>query len=234
MLEYIEEGEPSFGISLPNRNASIYRSSHFYLDEFPQSTQPLAENPRPHTQLGAAIENDFESADDGFPQLQRPSFLQPGPDTDTEDEAYRRDGFDPPRPPDPGQPSSSFSGHAAAGLTSIIAAGASGVGQAAQNFGFRNAARAANAVEQRMFPQIIGRPTDAQRVIEQAGQRAQEIQRAAAQDIEQFVAEQAAAETADITPLLAETGEEQEASRGDAEGDDALAHLPSLPEQHED
>ena len=33
VLEYIEEGEPSFGIPLPNRNASIYRSSHFYLDE---------------------------------------------------------------------------------------------------------------------------------------------------------------------------------------------------------
>ena len=42
------EGEPSFSIPLPNRNASIYRSSHFYLDEFPQSTEPLAENPRPH------------------------------------------------------------------------------------------------------------------------------------------------------------------------------------------
>ena len=37
---------------------------------------------------------------------------------------------------------------AAAGLTSIIAAGAGGVGQAAQKFGFRNATRAANA-EQR-------------------------------------------------------------------------------------
>ena len=106
-------------------------------------------------------------------------------------------------------------------LTSIIAAGASGVGQAAQNFGFRNAARAANAVEQRVFPQIIGRPTDAQRVIEQAGQRAQEIQRAAAQDIEQFVAEQAAAETADITPLLAETG----AGAGEAAGVGALEVL---------
>ena len=236
VLEYIEEGEPSFGIPLPNRNASIYRSSHFYLDEFPQSTQPLAENPRPHTQLGAAIENDFESAEDGyqgrpFPQLQRPSFLQPGSDTDTEDEAYRRDGFDPPhlpQPPDPGQPSSSFSGRlgeaAAAGLTSIIAAGASGVGQAAQNFGFRNAARAANAVEQRVFPQIIGRPTNTQRVIEQAGQRAQEIQKAAAQDIEQFVAEQAAAETADITPLLAETA----VGAGEAAGVVALLFLQPL------
>ena len=142
--------------------------------------------------------------------MRRPTFLQPGPDTDTEDEAYRRDGFDPPRPPDPGQPSSSFSGRvgeaAAAGVSSILASGASGMALAARDFGFRNAARAANAVEQRVFPQIIGRPTDAQRVLEQAGQRAQEIQRAAAQDIEQFAAEQAAAETAEITPLLAETG----------------------------
>ena len=202
------------------------------------STEPLAENPRPHTQLGAAIENDFESADDGyqgrpFPQLQRPSFLQPGPDTDTEDEAYRRDGFDPSRPPDPGQPSSSLSERvgeaAAAGLTSILAAGAGGVGQAAQNFGFKNATRAANAVEQRVFPQIIGRPTDAQRVIEQAGQRAQEIQRAAAQDIEQFVAEQAAAETADITPLLAETG----AAAGEAAGVGALEVLPNSSKEFE-
>ena len=229
VLDYIEEGEP-LGFPLPNRNATIYKSSHFYLDDFPQSTEPLAENPRPHTQLGAAIEDDFESADDGyqgrpFPHMRRPSFLQPGPDTDTEDEAYRRDGFNPPRPPDPGQPSSSFSGRvgeaAAAGVTSIIAAGASGVGQAAQNFGFRNATRAVDALEQRVLPQIIGRPTDAQRVIEQAGQRAQEIQRAAAQDIEQFAAEQAAAETAEITPLLAETG----AVAGEAAGAGGLEVL---------
>ncbi|CAE7856763.1 unnamed protein product, partial [Symbiodinium microadriaticum] len=199
VLEYINEGEP-LNFDLPRRNATIYKSSLFYLDDFPQSTEPLAENPRPHTQLGAAVEDDFESADDGyqgrpFPQMRRPNFLRPGPDTDTEDEAYRRHGFNPPRPPDPGHPSSSFSGRvgeaAAAGVTGIIAAGTNGVGQAAQNFGFTN---------------IIGRPTDAQRVIEQAGQRAQEIQRAAAQDIEQFAAEQAAAETAEITPLLAETG----------------------------
>ena len=58
-------------------------------------------------------------------------------------------------------------------------------------------------MEQQVFPQIIGRPTNTQRVIEQAGQRAQEIQKAAAQDIEQFVAEQAAAETADIIAAIA-------------------------------
>ena len=57
-----------------------------------------------------------------------------------------------------------------------------------------------------MLPQIIGRPADAEQLITRAGQRAQEVQRAAAADIEQFAAEQAAAETAEITPLLAETG----------------------------
>ena len=46
-------------------------------------------------------------------------------------------------------------------------------------------------------------------------------ERAAAQDIEQFVAEQAAAETADITPLLAETG----AAAGEAAGVGALQVL---------
>ena len=67
-----------------------------------------------------------------------------------------------------------------------------------QDFSFRSATRPS--------PQLLGRPADAQRVIEQAGQRAQEIERAAAQDIEQFAAEQAAAETAEITPLIAEAG----------------------------
>ena len=221
VLEYIEEGEPSFGIPLPNRNASIYRSSHFYLDEFPQSTHPLAENPRPHTQLGAAIENDFESADDGyqgrpFPQLQRPSFLQPGPDTDTEDEAYRRDGFDPSRPPDPGQPRSR-----PAQQQSQRARWRGCCSWAHEHPCCRRRWSGPSCAEwSNGCPrtQIIGRPTDAQRVMEQAGQRAQEIQRAAAQDIEQFAAEQAAAETADITPLLAETG----AAAGEAAGVGAL------------
>ena len=80
------------------------------------------------------------------------------------------------------------------------------MGQAVERFGFRNAERAAAQVEQRVLPRIIGRPADAEQLIIRAGQRAQEVERAAAADIEQFAAEQAAAETAEITPLLAETG----------------------------
>ena len=205
VLDYIEEGEP-LKLPQPDRRVSTYVQSHFYLDEFPQSTEPLDENPRPHTQLGAQLEDDYVSADDGyqgrpFPQMRRPSFLGPGPDTDSEgpDEAFRRDGFDAPRPPPTA--SSSVSGRLGEavlrGGEAIVAAGAAGVGQAVERFGFRNAERAAAQVEQRALPQIIGRPADAEQLIMRAGQRAQEFQRAAAADIEQ---------TAEITPLLAETG----------------------------
>ena len=135
-----------------------------------------------------------------FPQMRRPSFLGPGPDTDSEggpDEAFRRDGFDAPRPP-PAAPSSSVSGRlgeaALRGGEAIIAAGATGVAQAVERFGFRNAERAAAQVEQRVLPRIIGRPADVEQLIIRAGQRAQDVERAAAADIEQFAAEQAAAE----------------------------------------
>ena len=216
LLGYIEEGEP-VSLPLPNRRASQFVQSHFYLDDLPQSTEPLDENPRPRSELGACIEDDFVSADEGyqgrpFPQMRRPSFLGPGPETDSEsgpDEAFRRDGFDAPRPP-PAAPSSSVSGRlgeaALRGGEAIIAAGATGVGQAVERFGFRNAERAAAQVEQRVLPRIISRPADAEQLIIRAGQRAQDVERAAAADIERFAAEQAAAEGGELAPLLAEAG----------------------------
>ena len=79
VLGYIEEGEP-INLPLPNRHASQFVQSHYYLDDLPQSTEPLDENPRPHSELGARIEDDFVSADEGyqgrpFPQMRRPSFF---------------------------------------------------------------------------------------------------------------------------------------------------------------
>ena len=107
--------------------------------------------------------------------MRRPSFLGPGPETDSEsgpDEAFRRDGFNAPRPP-PAAPSSSVSGRlgeaALRGGEAIIAAGATGVGQAVERFRFRNAERAAAQVEQRVLPRIIGRPADAEQLIIRAG-----------------------------------------------------------------
>ena len=227
MLGYIEEGEP-VNLPLPNRRASQFVQSHFYLDDLPQSTEPLDENSRPHSELGARIEDDFVSADEGyqgrpFPQMRRPSFLGPGPETDSEsgpDEAFRRDGFDAPRPP-PAAPSSSVSGRLGEavlrGGEAIIAAGATGVGQAVERFGFRNAERAAAQVEQRVLPRIIGRPAEAEQLIIRAGQRAQDVERAAVADIEQFAAEQAAAEGGELAPLLAEAGTQTAAEAAAAE-----------------
>ncbi|CAE7445070.1 unnamed protein product, partial [Symbiodinium microadriaticum] len=90
--------------------------------------------------------------------------------------------------------SSSVSGRLAEaglrGVEGIIAAGAAGIGRATEGFGFRNAERAAAAIEQRVAPTIIGRPSEAEELITTAGQRAEE----------------AAAETAEITATGMATG----------------------------
>ena len=85
VLGYIQEGEP-LALDLPKRNASIYTSSHFYLDDYPNAPEPVSETPLPHTTLNPAAA--FETADEGydgvpFPrpprEFTRPSFL---PDSD--------------------------------------------------------------------------------------------------------------------------------------------------------
>ena len=45
VLGYIQEGEP-IGLELPKRNASVYMASHFYLDDFPQSSEAPTSTPR--------------------------------------------------------------------------------------------------------------------------------------------------------------------------------------------
>ena len=85
VLGYIQEGEP-LALDLPNRKASIYTSSHFFLDDYPNASEPLSDAPMPHTTLNPAAA--FETADEGyegvpFPrppkEFTRPSFL---PDSD--------------------------------------------------------------------------------------------------------------------------------------------------------
>ena len=106
VLGYIQEGEP-LTLDLPNRKASIYTSSHFYLEDYPNAPEPVSETPLPHTSLNPAAA--FETADEGysgtpFPrpprEFTRPSFL---PDSDDggmdPGQALRNDGLNPPRPP---------------------------------------------------------------------------------------------------------------------------------------
>ena len=106
VLGYIQEGEP-LALDLPKRNASLYTSSHWYLDDYPNAPEPVSETPLPHTSINPAAA--FETADEGydgvpFPrpprEFTRPSFL---PDSDDggidPGQALRNDGLDPPRPP---------------------------------------------------------------------------------------------------------------------------------------
>ena len=99
------EGEP-LNLELPNRRASIYTASHWYLDDYPNAPEPISDVPLPHTQLNPAAA--FETADEGydgvpFPrpprEFTRPSFL---PDSDDggmdPGQALRNDGLNP-RPP---------------------------------------------------------------------------------------------------------------------------------------
>ena len=63
VLGYIQEGEP-LTLDLPNRKASIYTSSHFYLDDYPNAPEPVSAAPLPHTSLNPAAA--FETADEGY------------------------------------------------------------------------------------------------------------------------------------------------------------------------
>ena len=106
VLGYIQEGEPLM-LDLPNRKASIYTSSHFYLDDYPNAPEPVSDAPLPHTTLNPAAA--FETADEGydgvpFPrpprEFTRPSFLPDSDDGGTDPgQALRNDGLNPPRPP---------------------------------------------------------------------------------------------------------------------------------------
>ena len=106
VLGYIQEGEP-LALDLPKRNASIYTSSHFYLDDYPNAPEPVSETPLPHTSINPAAA--FETADEGydgvpFPrpprEFTRPSFLPDSDDGGTDPgQALRNDGLNPPRPP---------------------------------------------------------------------------------------------------------------------------------------
>ena len=106
VLGYIQEGEPLM-LDLPNRKASIYTSSHWYLEDYPNAPEPVSETPLPHTTLNPAAA--FETADEGydgvpFPrpprEFTRPSFLPDSDDGGTDPgQALRNDGLNPPRPP---------------------------------------------------------------------------------------------------------------------------------------
>ena len=217
VLGFIQEGEP-LNLDLPNRKATSFTSSHWWLDDYPNAPEPVSEAPMPHTQLNPAAA--FETADEGydgvpFPrpprEFTRPSFL---PDSDDggmdPGQALRNDGLNPPRPPTLGGRLRESGIQAA---ETIIAGGAAGAAAAARSVGengtFNILNRGGDWLDRTLRiprrppglgpppdevppPQIIGRPSEVEPLLERAGQRAAEVERAAAQDIEAFASQQVA------------------------------------------
>ena len=217
-MGYIQEGEP-LALDLPNRKASIYTSSHFFLDNYPNAPEPLSDAPLPHTTLNPAAA--FETADEGydgvpFPrpprEFTRPSFL---PDSDDggmdPGQALRNDGLNPPRPPTLGGRLRESGIQAA---ETVIAGAAAGAAAATRSVTENQTDDAGPARRRRLAgrslriprrppglapppdevpaPQIIGRPSEVEPLLERAGQRAAEVERQAAQDIESFASQQLA------------------------------------------
>ena len=201
VLGYIQEGEP-LTLDLPNRKASIYTSSHWYLDDYPNAPEPVSETPLPHTTLNPA--SAFETADEGydgvpFPrpprEFTRPSFL---PDSDDggmdPGQALRNDGLNPPRPPTLGGRMRESGIQAA---EAIVAGGAAGAAAAVRSVSENQTMLAlrgggdwldrtlriprrppglAPPPDEVPAPQIIGRPSEVEPLLQRAGQRAAEVE----------------------------------------------------------
>ena len=218
VLGFIAEGEP-LDLPLPNRNASIATSSHFWLDDYPNAPEPISEAPLPHTTLNPAAA--FETADEGysgtpFPrpprEFTRPSFLPDSSDDGGMDpgQALRNDGLNPPRPPTLGGRLRESGIQAAEAIIAGGAAGAAAATRSVTENQTMNVLRGGGDWLDRTLriprrppglapppdevpaPQIIGRPSEVEPLLERAGQRAAEVERQAAQDIESFASQQLA------------------------------------------
>ena len=213
VLGYIQEGEP-LALDLPKRNASLYTSSHWYLDDY--APEPVSETPLPHTSINPAAA--FETADEGydgvpFPrpprEFTRPSFLPDSDDGGTDPgQALRNDGLDPPRPPTLGGRLRESGIQAAETVIAGAAAGAAAATRSVSENQTMNVLRGGGDWLDRTLriprrppglapppdevpaPQIIGRPSEVEPLLERAGQRAAEVERQAGQDIERFALQQ--------------------------------------------
>ena len=243
-LGYIQEGEP-LTLDLPNRNASIYTSSQFYLDDYPNASEPLSDAPMPHTTLNPAAA--FETADEGyegvpFPrpprEFTRPSFLPDSDDGGTDPgQALRNDGLNPPRPPTLGGRMRESGIQAAEATVRSVSENQNQTMLALRGGGDwldrtlriprRPPRLAPPPPDEVPAPQIIGRPSEVEPLLHRAGQRAAEVERAAAQDIESFASQQLAeAEASEgfATAAEAAAGAAEAATAAEA-GTGALALL---------
>ena len=198
VVGYLERNEP-LPLDQPDRKATSFVTSHFYLDDFVQSSEDPNPRPLQHTPLQAIPEEGFrtpaEATDEDVRLARRyqgyggTRFVEDDLAGDPEAGALASNGQGPPSITDRLH-STADSAQAAADL---IGAGAAGLA-AAQAFRSQLPQDAAEYVRLNVLPrpgqaqpppQIIGRPSDVERLLDEAGQRAQEVERGAAQAVEE-------------------------------------------------
>ena len=197
VVGYLERNEPL--LDQPDRKATSFVTSHFYLDDFVQSSEDPNPQPLQHTPLQAIPEEGFrtpaEATDEDVRLARRyqggTRFVEDDLAGDPEAGALASNGQGPPSITD--RLRSTADGAQAA--ADLIGAGAAGLA-AAQAFRSQLPQDAAEYVRLNVLPrpgpaqpppQIIGRPSDVERLLDEAGQRAQEVERGA-QAIEETAA----------------------------------------------
>ena len=189
-------GEVAALLDQPDRKATTFVTSHFYLDDFVQSSEDPNPQPLQHTPLRAIPEEGFrtpaEATDEDLARMRQGGGNRFGEDDlagDPEADALTNNGQGPPSIT--GRLRSAADGAQAA--ADLVGAGAAGLA-AVQAFRSQLPQDAAEYVRPRPGPQpqpppqIIGRPDDVERLLDEAGQRAQEVERGAAQAIEETAA----------------------------------------------
>ena len=220
----LERNEP-LPLDQPDRKATTFVTSHFYLDDFVQSSEDPNPQPLQHTPLRAIPEEGFrtpaEATDEDLARMRQGGGNRFGEDDLAGD-------------PEADAPSITSRLRSAAdgaqAAADLVGAGAAGLA-AAQAFRSQLPQDAAEYVRMNVLPrpgpqpqpppQIIGRPDDVERLLDEAGQRAQEVERGAAQAIEETAA--VAAEEGEVAVAAEGVGGAFGYLGGLAEGAAALA-----------
>ena len=201
VVGYLERNEP-LPLDQPDRKATSFITSHFYLDDFVQSSEDPNPRPLQHTPLQAIPEEGFrtpaEATDEDVRLARRcqvyggTRFVEDDLAGDPEAGALASNGQGPPSITD--RLRSTADGAQAA--ADLIGAGAVGLA-AAQAFRSQLPQDAAEYVRLNVLPrpgqaqpppQIIGRPSDVERLLDEAGQRVQEVESGAARAVEETAA----------------------------------------------
>ena len=228
VVGYLERNEP-LPLDQPDRKATTFVTSHFYLDDFVQSSKDPNPQPLQHTPLRAIPEAPAEATDEDLARMRQGGGNRFGEDDlagDPEADALTNNGQGPP----------SITGRLrsaadrAQAAADLVGAGAAGLA-AVQAFRSQLPQDAAEYVRMNVLPrpgpqpqpppQIIGRPDDVERLLDEAGQRAQEVERGAAQAIEETAA--VAAEEGEVAVAAEGVGGAFGYLGGLAEGAAALA-----------